>query len=104
MTQNGRVDLVIQQLDRIERKLDDYRRESADATEAVRRESAQATEALHSRVSKTNAHVAKESKSAHERISKTESRIARVEVIGSLFQVVWGAVATAFASMFIKGR
>lgn len=78
---NGRVDIIIQRLDRIESKIDEQRRELAQALDEHRRDTAAAVERLHGRVNKTN-----------ERLSKAESRVARVEVIGGMLQTVWGAL------------
>lgn len=81
MTSNGRVDIIIQRLDRIESKIDEQRRELAESLEAHRRDTAAAVERLHGRVNKTN-----------ERVGEIKSRVARVEVIGGMLQTVWGAL------------
>lgn len=63
MAENGRVDLIIKQLDRIERKLDD----------------------MSGRVSKVE-------RDTHDRIAKVESRVSRIEVIGGMFQALWAGL------------
>lgn len=78
---NGRVDIIIQRLDRIESKIDEQRRELAQALDEHRRDTAAAVERLHGRVNKTN-----------ERVGEIKSRVARVEVIGGMLQTVWGAL------------
>lgn len=63
MAENGRVDLIAKQLDRIEYKLDKLVDDTNDDFGAV-----------------------------HSRINKVESRVSRIEGIGGALQVVWGGL------------
>jgi len=63
MAENGRVDLIAKQLDRIEYKLDKLVDDTNDDFGAV-----------------------------HSRINKVESRVSRIEAIGGVLQLAWGAV------------
>lgn len=65
MTSNGRIELIVAQLNRIESKLDEHLKDSADKFSEV-----------------------------HGRISKVDNRVARVEVIGGALQAAWGVLIT----------
>jgi len=68
VTENGRVDLIAKQLDRIEYKLDKLVDDTNDDFGAV-----------------------------HSRINKVESRVSRIEAVGAFLQVVWAAVVGVVA-------
>jgi hypothetical protein len=63
MAENGRVDIIVKQLDRIEGKLDQLTRDTNDDFDVV-----------------------------HNRINKVENRVSRIEGIGGALQVVWGGL------------
>lgn len=92
MTSNGRVDIIIQRLDRIESKIDEQRRELAQALDEHRRDTAEDVSKLHARINKANESVNTRFEGVQGHISKTESRVARVEVIGGMLQTVWAAL------------
>lgn len=69
-TENGRVDMIINQLTRMETKIDQLVRDIHDDVEAV-----------HGRVNRLT-----------ERVSKTENKVSRIEGIGGALQVIWGAL------------
>ena len=66
VTENGRIEMIVGQLNRIEDKLDRMIEETHDDFGAV-----------------------------HSRINKVESRVTRIEAIGAFLQVVWAAIVSA---------
>jgi hypothetical protein len=68
VTENGRIEMIVGQLNRIEDKLDQVIRDTNDDFDKV-----------------------------HSRINKVESRVTRIEAIGAFLHVVWAAIVSAVA-------